>query len=160
MRQLTPLGGGVAIVLVALSIGGCGGDDGSSASSTPKTMTEASRAATTSGDAPNGQLTVDMSEYKFAPARITADAGTLRVTAKNSGSQPHEFVVIRTDAAPGELPVHDGRASEKGSVGEIAEQEPGSSGSHAFRLKTGRYVFVCNVPGHYAAGMRGSLVVR
>jgi hypothetical protein len=46
------------------------------------------------------------------------------------------------------------------SSGEIPEQEPGKSASHTFMLKPGAYVYICNVPGHYAAGMRGTLTVK
>jgi uncharacterized cupredoxin-like copper-binding protein len=46
------------------------------------------------------------------------------------------------------------------SSGEIPEQEPGKSASHTLMLKPGAYVYICNVPGHYAAGMRGTLTVK
>jgi uncharacterized cupredoxin-like copper-binding protein len=37
---------------------------------------------------------------------------------------------------------------------------PGESAPHTFDLKPGTYVMVCNVPGHYDAGMYGTLTVR
>jgi uncharacterized cupredoxin-like copper-binding protein len=50
--------------------------------------------------------------------------------------------------------------SEDGSVGEIAETEPGKTGTHTFKLKAGNYVMICNIAGHYQAGMYGTLVVK
>jgi plastocyanin len=37
---------------------------------------------------------------------------------------------------------------------------PGQVSTLAVRLKRGRYTFFCPVPGHRAAGMRGTLVVK
>jgi uncharacterized cupredoxin-like copper-binding protein len=50
--------------------------------------------------------------------------------------------------------------SEDASVGEISETDGGAFKSHTFNLKPGHYVFVCNIPGHYANGMRGELTVQ
>ena len=104
--------------------------------------------------------TVKMTEFKFLPKTLSAKAGRLRVTAKNVGKVQHEFVLIRTKRAASKLPRKGNQASEKGAIGEIGEQKRGRSASKTFRLKKGRYVFICNVPGHYQAGMRGSLVVE
>ena len=105
-------------------------------------------------------MTVGMGDYRFSPASLTARAGKLVITARNTGRQEHELVLLRTDAAPGAIPVSGGKASESDSVGEIPEQKPGTSGTHTFKLQPGKYVFLCNVDGHYARGMRGSLVVK
>jgi uncharacterized cupredoxin-like copper-binding protein len=56
--------------------------------------------------------------------------------------------------------VERGRASEAGAVGEIAAQKPGRSATRTFRLKPGKYVYICNVAGHHQSGMYGRLVVR
>ena len=50
--------------------------------------------------------------------------------------------------------------SEAGATGEIPEQRPGQTASHTFNLTAGKYVFICNVPGHDKSGMYGSLTVR
>ena len=107
-----------------------------------------------------GKLEVAMSDYEFAPSAVTAKAGRLRVTASNEGDAPHEFVLLRTDKAPDAVGTGGGKASEQGLVGEIEEQEPGSSETHTFRVKAGKYVYVCNVDGHYGKGMHGALTVR
>jgi uncharacterized cupredoxin-like copper-binding protein len=104
--------------------------------------------------------TVSLRDYSFKPKSLTAGAGRLRVTAANGGKHEHEFVLIRTKRAAGALPTKGGRASEQGAVGEIPEQQPGERASHTFKLKPGKYVFICNVPGHYRAGMYGTLTVK
>jgi uncharacterized cupredoxin-like copper-binding protein len=40
-----------------------------------------------------------------------------------------------------------------GDKGEVSELEPGASGSLTVNLKAGTYLLICNVAGHYAAGM-------
>ena len=45
------------------------------------------------------------------------------------------------------------------SPGEIPDVEAGATKSADFELKPGKYVMFCNLPGHYAAGMYGTLTV-
>jgi uncharacterized cupredoxin-like copper-binding protein len=103
---------------------------------------------------------VKMSDFAFKPAHLSATGGRLRVTATNKGKMSHEFVLIRTKRAANALPMKGKRASEAGAVGEIPEQKPGRHASHVFKIKPGRYVYLCNVPGHYKAGMYGTLTVK
>jgi uncharacterized cupredoxin-like copper-binding protein len=154
-----------AAIVSSVLVAGCGSDSSSSdeASSSAKNQQVTSTtpaSATPSPQDTGGPIAVSMTEFEFQPDALSVKAGKVRVRAKNTGSAPHEFVVIRTDKAPGALPVKGGEASEAGAVGEIPEQKPGASATHTFRLKPGKYVFICNVPGHYQGGMRGTLTVR
>jgi uncharacterized cupredoxin-like copper-binding protein len=152
----------LTVALTAVALTACGSDTadkaadkaGKAAKSAKQKVTEAAGA---SGDR---ALSVGMRDFEFEPSTLTATAGKVTVTVHNKGQQPHEFVLLRTDARPGAIPIKNGEASEAGSVGEIGEQDPGKSGQHTFKLKAGRYVFVCNVDGHYKLGMRGALLVR
>jgi uncharacterized cupredoxin-like copper-binding protein len=107
-----------------------------------------------------GKLTVTTTEYAFAPTAITAKSGKLKITLDNQGKLPHELVVLRTDQAAAALPASGGRVSEKTSVGEVSETAAGTTKSATVTLKPGKYVFVCNIPGHYQDGMRGTLAVQ
>jgi uncharacterized cupredoxin-like copper-binding protein len=127
--------------------------------STNAARTQLARTATI--DASSRSATVAASDLAFSAARIDARAGKLRLTLRNEGSVAHEFVVLRTPADPAALEVGtDGRVSEDASIGEVAETASGTSKSATFELQPGRYVFVCNLPGHYGRGMRGAIVVR
>ena len=46
------------------------------------------------------------------------------------------------------------------SVGEITDVGPGQTKRHRFQLTPGKYAMICNVAGHYKAGMYGSVVVK
>jgi uncharacterized cupredoxin-like copper-binding protein len=146
-----------AILLVAvglaLVVGGCGGDDDENATGSGSTDTvEAEKRATT--------LPISMTEFRFAPAKPELARGPIEITATNKGKTVHELVLLKTDADPSKLPKHGDGVSEKKSVGEIPDVAPGDSGVHTFDLKPGQYAMVCNVSGHYDAGMYGSLTVR
>lgn len=101
----------------------------------------------------------------------TIPAGQVTVRVVNAGSLTHEVVVLPLPAGrtAGERAIgSDGRVSEAGSLGE-ASRTCGSgagdgiaSGAAAWTtvtLRPGRYELLCNVPGHYAAGMYTELDV-
>jgi uncharacterized cupredoxin-like copper-binding protein len=72
----------------------------------------------------------------------------------------HELVVIRTSKSASKLPLSGNRASDKGSVGEIEDVAAGKSKKASFNLKKGHYVLLCNIAGHYKAGMRADFTVK
>jgi uncharacterized cupredoxin-like copper-binding protein len=112
-------------------------------------------------DASSGKATVTATDLKFSAASIEAPAGKVQLTLRNAGKVEHELVVLKTNADPASLKVNGGgRVSEAASVGEISETAAGATKSTTFDLKPGRYVYVCNIPGHYAGGMHGTLVVK
>jgi uncharacterized cupredoxin-like copper-binding protein len=160
-----------AMAVLMLGAAGCGNDSAAEPDTTP--APPATEAATTPGtssshsgspaaaaEVTGHRTTVSMTEFAFRPQALSAEAGTLRVTAENRGNAKHEFILIRTPRTADALPTQGGRASEAGAVGEVSEQPPGNSASHTFTLKPGAYVYICNVPGHYAAGMHGTLIVK
>lgn len=158
-----------ALAVLILGVAGCGennsvaGPDPSPSTkeaTTPPAPATGSNSAASGTDVTGPRTTVSMTDFAFRPEALSARAGKLRVTAENHGGAEHELVLIRTMRRADALPREGAQASEAGSVGEIPEQEPGKSESHTFVLKPGAYVYICNVPGHYAAGMHGTLTVR
>jgi uncharacterized cupredoxin-like copper-binding protein len=162
-----------ALAATALTLSACGSDDSSDtgsaapAASTPAASSPAADSGAVSTadsgmsfDASStGEVTVKATEFAFSPMDIKAKAGKLKITMNNDGQAPHELVILKTDEAADALEVSNGRVKEDDSVGEISEIDGGKSASHTFDLKAGKYVIVCNVPGHYMKGMRGTLVV-
>ncbi len=103
---------------------------------------------------------VSLKEFKVLPSTKTVKAGKVTFSAKNVGSVDHELVVIKTNVAPGKLPVKNDKASEKGLVGEIPELRPGKSGKVTLKLAKGKYVLLCNVAAHYQAGQYTAFSVK
>jgi uncharacterized cupredoxin-like copper-binding protein len=99
-------------------------------------------------------------------------AGQVSLVAVNHGSRTHELVVLplATGASVGTRAVgSDNTVSEAGSLGESSNScgrgsgdgiRAGATGWVTLTLTPGRYELVCNLPGHYAAGMFTELDVR
>lgn len=138
---LAAVAGVIAFVLLS------GGSD-----SKPKTAAPAKPAAA-------GPVKVRLTDFKITPSASTVSAGKVTFDATNAGKAEHEMVVIRTDKKPSQLAKGDG-ASEAGSVGEISETKPGASKSVTLKLEPGHYVLLCNVPGHFKAGMYKNFIVK
>lgn len=98
-------------------------------------------------------------------------AGTVSLAVTNAGYLTHELVVLPLAAGqrPGTRSIgSDGKVDEAGSLGEASATcaagagdgiAAGSTGWVSLHLPAGRYELVCNVPGHYAAGMYAELDV-
>jgi uncharacterized cupredoxin-like copper-binding protein len=73
----------------------------------------------------------------------------------------HELVMLKTDLAADKLPVADGQVPESQfkKMGEVEGIDPGKNRRLILKLVPGRYVLVCNQPGHYSMGMHTSLLV-
>jgi|SRR5437764_6462893 len=130
------------LAAAGLAVGGCG-KAGHTAKSTP---------------------VVGVSESDFhiaAPTQVKAGNVVLRVS--NHGPDRHELIVVRIDGRP--LPLRsdgltvDEEAVEKREAGALEPGAPGGQRELALNLAPGRYVFICNMEGHYMSGMHRELVV-
>lgn len=93
---------------------------------------------------------------KAAPA--TTPQGTVTFHVTNSSSDTvHEMIVMYMADPTQALPYIDAEnrvdEDKAGDKGEVSELDPGASGSLTVDLKPGKYLLICNVPGHYGAGM-------
>jgi uncharacterized cupredoxin-like copper-binding protein len=104
------------------------------------------------------RVTLDEFSVKASPKTITA--GKIKFAVKNSGSDEHELVILKTKTAASKLKVSGGRARVSGEVAEIEDIAAGKSKSKTITLKKGHYVLICNLPGHYQQGMRADLTVK
>jgi uncharacterized cupredoxin-like copper-binding protein len=105
-------------------------------------------------------VSVRLSDFKVAPSKSSAAHGRVTFRVKNAAGMEHELVVIKTSRRAASLPTSSsGKASEKGSVGEV-ELGAGKSKSLTLNLKKGHYALICNVGGHYKAGMHADFTVR
>jgi uncharacterized cupredoxin-like copper-binding protein len=105
-------------------------------------------------------VSVHMKEFSLAPQPSSVPAGKVTFKAANDGKVTHELVVLNTDRAPGALPVAKGKADETGDLGEAEDVTAGTSKSVTLALKPGHYVLICNLAGHYQAGMHAAFTVR
>lgn len=166
-------------VALAATTGGMGGHR------TPRTagcVAPALRGTTidvTLSNVPNMMRGGQMSKQSRLPGMMdttvtpsVAPHGTISLRVHNAGSITHELIILPlADGRPaGTRTVHaDGRVSEAGSVGEVSRTCASGAGdgiaAHGTgwttrTLPAGRYELVCNLPGHYAAGMYAGLTIN
>ena len=109
---------------------------------------------------------------RLLPSATTVPAGQVSLVLRNAGTRPHELVVL--PLAPGQVAGQrtvgsDDKVSETGSLGEVHQVCPADTGvdgtvpggiaTVTLTLAPGSYEVVCNLPGHYRAGMYATLNV-
>ncbi|MGX8010012.1 sulfocyanin-like copper-binding protein [Mesorhizobium sp. ORM8.1] len=99
---------------------------------------------------------------KALPGAVKAGEVTFNVK-NDSKDTVHEMIVMYL-ADPGKsLPYVDAEnrvdEDKAGDKGEVSELDPGKSGTLTVDLKAGKYLLICNVPGHYGAGMWAEFTV-
>jgi plastocyanin len=120
-----------AVVFALLSFAGCGGGDDAS---------DTTAGATGGG---GGQtIDVNASDFMFAPADLTAEAGELTINLVNDGQSDHAIEI-------------EGNGVEE----ESDTISPGDSTSFSVTLEDGTYEIYCPVDGHKDMGMVGTLTV-
>ena len=139
MRLVSTL---AAALLIATA---CGGSPGTAAS----------------GVAGDGTIVTTEKDFGIALEEASTPAGSTTFDITNDGPSTHEFVVFKTDLAEDALPV-DGSTVAEADLDLVDEAEdiaPGVSTSLTVDLEPGSYVVICNVEGHYTAGMHAALTV-
>lgn len=115
-----------------------------------------------SGGASSVTGTVKEWEVNVDPTSV--QAGEVTFTITNEGTIEHEFLVVKTDLAPGEIPVEGDHFSENldsiSVIDEIGEYAAGTTEALTVTLEAGNYQLVCNIPGHYQSGMHTAFIVE
>ena len=151
----------VLLLALALLAAACGGGEEKGAVK-----------GTATKEAEEGELFVDpnapvvevsLTEFKVEPRTDTGTAGPLTFSASNDGAIEHELVIIKTDTPVDKLPVASGKVDEDAAgkvVDEIKEFEAGKTVAATFDLAAGKYALICNIAGHYQAGMHAGFTVK
>ncbi len=110
--------------------------------------------------------TYAVTEHDFhieAPTSLPA-GGDYTFVVSNDGATHHELIIAPTQT--GSLPLRpdgltvDEEAIEASEPGSLQPGAPGARRALTVHLDPGRYVFFCNMEGHYMAGMHTEVVVR
>jgi plastocyanin len=138
-------------VILVLGLSACGGSSTTtrSISSTPAQAPSAPTSSTTTSEGqtitalplaadPNGDL-------KFNKTSLTAKAGKVKIQFTNATPLGHNVTIQQGSSGP--------------VIGATATFTGGTK-TLTVNLKPGTYTFYCSVPGHRAAGMKGTLTVH
>jgi len=97
-------------------------------------------AATAHHAAKTTTITVAMSEFKFKLSKASAPKGKVVFKLSNKGQAAHDFKI-------------NGKKS--------ALIAPGKTGTLTVTFqKTGKFPYLCTVPGHAASGMKGTFTIK
>jgi len=146
------------VAMIAFFASSCSGD------SATTTAAPTTAAANTSGTIAVTLADVDANTMLLTPSPDSAPAGEVTFEVTNSGEKEHEFLVVKTDLAIGDLPFDTAtdRVPE-GDVTVIDEIEgimPGETKTLTVTLESGGYALICNLAGHYRMGMRSAFTVN
>ena len=126
-RSLVAFGLLASIAVAALAA--CGGTPASVAPATPL---------------PSGVIAVEAKEYAFVPRDVTAPAGPVTFSVRNSGNLEHKFEIYSGEAR----------------VDGIASLGSGVTKDLTVTLQPGAYILICKLNGHDQLDMKGTLTVN
>lgn len=117
--------------------------------------------AAASGVAGDGTILTSEKDFGISLEEASTPAGSVTFDITNDGPSTHELVVFKTDLAADALPVDGSTVTEDGLdlVDEVEDIAPGVGTTLTVDLQPGSYVVVCNIEGHYGAGMHAPLTV-
>ena len=118
-----------------------------------------------------------LDSLKFSVTDITANPGEkITVKLSNNSSMPakvmsHNFVLVTSDTNPGDFvnkvlsDNQEGKVPDSLNDNDLADTglvAGGESKSVTFTVPEtpGKYTYLCTFPGHFAAGMKGTLTVQ
>jgi uncharacterized cupredoxin-like copper-binding protein len=141
LRRALPVAG----VITALGVAACGGSSSSSNSSSTPPATQAGAPAAPAGASRVALSAAADGSLAFNTTKLSAKAGRVTMAMANpSGSGTGHGIALS--------------GSGVSASGQVVQ--PGSASTLTTNLKAGSYTFFCPVPGHEAAGMKGTLTVQ
>ena len=105
---------------------------------------------------------VDMSDaMRFTPSSIAVRQGeTIRFVVRNSGKLDHEMVLGTEKELKAHYELMKKNPEMEHDDANSVDVKPGKTGKIVWHFtKAGRVDFACLEPGHYDAGMKGSVTV-
>ncbi len=102
-------------------------------------------------------VNVDVNSYIITPNTLAVPAGKVTFHVSNRDAIVHEMLVVHAQSKSFDLPydLSISRVVENqiNKPGEVPNIEPNISGDVTLDLPPGRYVLLCNLVGHFQAGM-------
>ncbi len=151
-RKMLTWSARLGVGAAGLALVGCGDDD--------EQEQAVERAVSEPEPEPTAVSTVEVAlkDFTVEPRQASVPAGEVTFNVENQGPTGHMFVVFRTDLPEDALPLTGSQVQEDGEgvtlLGRIDSFPAGRTETLTHTLAPGRYVLICNIPGHYQLGMR------
>ncbi|HBT82458.1 MAG: hypothetical protein A2091_07535 [Desulfuromonadales bacterium GWD2_61_12] len=107
-------------------------------------------------------ITIDMSDaMRYTPAELTVTQGeTVRFVVRNSGKLKHEMVLGTEQELTAHYEVMKKNPEMEHADENMVTVQPGATGEIVWQFtQAGKIDFACLLPGHYEAGMKGTVRV-
>ena len=107
-------------------------------------------------------ITVDMSDtMRFTPSELKVKAGdTVKFVARNKGKVMHEMVIGTREDLEKHAEMMRKHPDMEHDAPYMAHVKPGGKQEIAWTFsKPGTFMYGCLIPGHWEAGMKGTIVV-
>lgn len=176
IRKLLSSGLVLLVLLLGVSLiaAACGGDDDEATHIEDPTATEVvsdveptSEPTATAEPTEEPAVNLVTNEWSITTDTTSVLAGESLYVATNEGTIPHEIVYLRTDRPVDDLPIGaDNKVNrfadgiEDLAVIRTDALVPGATVRESFDLPAGNYALICNIPGHYEAGMFVAFVIE
>ena len=157
----------LALVAITAVVASCGGS-ASTPTSGPSTGLPPSPSLSTKPTSPPHASTapsaaaavassVSLTEWKVVVTG-SIKAGKTQLTINDVGVAAHEMLVFKSDRDPSAYPTAEaGNIKEEGAgvtlISDGENIDPGGTQTRTIDLAPGKYLFVCNIPGHFKQGM-------
>jgi uncharacterized cupredoxin-like copper-binding protein len=103
------------------------------------------------------------------PMTLTLDQTTIKAgetvfaVHNDAMTEDHEMVLVKLKSPDQKIPMvasrHRVDEKQLKSIGEVSDLKPGADGQLKAKLAPGAYLLLCNIKGHYEAGMQAGLTV-
>lgn len=107
------------------------------------------------GGKSSSSVDVTLKEWEISVQPAEVKAGTVRFSIDNSGSRVHQFVVVKSDLPPGQLPTTPDNLADLSKLnvnGSVEEIQPGASAELELDLFPGKYVLIDNLVDRNGSG--------
>jgi uncharacterized cupredoxin-like copper-binding protein len=111
----------------------------------------------------NRTIRITMSDaMRYFPDQVRVKRGdTIRFAVRNSGELPHEMVIGTMEDLKKHAELVKGGFDMPHDGPNVAHLAPGASGRIVWQFtRPGEFYYGCLIPGHFDAGMIGTIVVR
>jgi uncharacterized cupredoxin-like copper-binding protein len=154
-----------ATAAIALILAGCGAPSSGTPNSVAARTSASSTPACVAAEPTKGATGAIEQSYEIALSNSNVPAGKATFQVTNVATVPHTFIVLQTELPADQLPLTANNTADLESpdievIQDVEGVQPCAPQEVNLTLKPGAYVAICNLPGHYASGMRAVFTVK